>query len=42
MVVQRLAFLEEWKALVEVRGIRPTAEDVRVLEEEPSAHGGDG
>ena len=37
-----LTFLEEWKVLVEVRGIRPTAEDVRVLEKEPSAHGGDG
>ena len=36
-----LAFLEEWKALVEVRGIRPTTEDVRALEKEPSAHGGD-
>ncbi len=35
-----LAFLEEWKAVVEVRGIRPTAVDLQILEKEPSAHGG--
>ncbi len=33
-----LAFLAEWKALVEVREVRPTAEDLRVLERNSSAH----
>ncbi len=30
-----LSFLKEWKAQVEVRRIRPTDEDLRVLEKEP-------
>jgi hypothetical protein len=37
-----LGFLKEWRAKVEVRAIRPTVEDLRVLEREPSAHRGDG
>ncbi|MBF6558385.1 MAG: hypothetical protein IVW52_19995 [Acidimicrobiales bacterium] len=46
VIVQRkdlakvLAFLGEWNALVEVREIRPTVEDLQFLEKEPSAHGG--
>ena len=40
--VKVLTFLEEWKAKVEVRAIRPTAGDLRVLEKEPSAHEGGG
>lgn len=33
-----LAFLEEWEAQVEVRGIRPTREDLAVLRRTVPAH----
>lgn len=35
-----LEFLREWKAQVEVRSVRPNAEDTRILKRTPSAQGG--
>lgn len=37
-----LEFLEEWGATVEVREIRPTSEDLKVLRQDSSARGESG